>query len=402
MSTFPTPSEIQQRYFTILKSIKPSINVNDQNSDFVIRGKVFAGVASGLYGDQSKVDNDTWVSSCREEALLKKGADLGIERNAATKATSSQVRITGINGVEVAPGDLTFLYVPSNVIYTNTTAGTIANGVLDVTIQCEASGTVGNVAAEDELAVVSPPSGVNPAATILVDISGGSDIETVDSYRARLLSHIQQPPAGGNEEDYKNFCYDADDSVRSVTVKRFGRGLGTVDCYLMTGTTDIDKAVTNGQTVSRIPSSSVIDTVQAYLDEKVPLTDSPAVYAPTEITVDVTVDVALADGVSLTMVPSDATNNPLGLTVLELIKREVGRALYKTPIGGHSIPGQGSGYVTAAYIEQILDTWLSESGNIPVLADRQIRPLNGTHWDLPLTGVQIVAPGTITVSVGIP
>lgn len=409
--SFPTPSEIEIQYLQILKSIKPSININDQNSDFVIRGKTITGIVSGIYGDQEKVNNDTYISSARPEGLLLHGQDFAISRQPATQARSPQARITGTNGTVINPGDLTFLYVSTNVLYTNLTGGIIGSGILDLSIQCSVAGQIGNVASPDSLQVVSPPAGIDALALVIQSISDGSDIETFDSYRARLLSRKQSPPAGGNETDYYNFAFASDPSVRSASIKRFGRGLGTVDVYITTGTTDVDTAVTQGLPIVRVPSSLVLQSVQDYYDQNVPLTDCPRVYAPTEILVDVTVKVVLASGLTLASVPGDTTYNPLMLTVGQIIAREVGRALYKVPVGGRKLnPSTSIGYVVSADIEESLDTWISAVtdpstgfviGRLPLLDDRQVQPLDAPNINLEIIANQIVAPGVITIIEGV-
>lgn len=409
MATFPNPSQIEAAYLQILKSIKPSLNIADKNSDFVIRGKAFSGLVSGLYGDQAKVNNDTYIFSARPEALLLHGQDLGIARSPATYAKSTQVRITGTDGTVINPNDLTFIYQATNVLYSNTTGGTITGGILDLEVTSEAIGQIGNISAPDSLLVVSPPTGVNASAALMVDMADGADIESIDSYRSRLLSRIQSPPAGGNETDYSNFAFAADPSVRSAFIKRFGRGLGTVDVYITTGSTDIDTAVTNGYSIVRIPSAPLLATVQAYYDAHVPLTDCPRVYGPTELSVNATLKVRLAQGLTLSSVPSNPVYNPLNLTCLQLIEREISRALYKIQIGGRVLPGETQGYVVAADIEESLDVWLSAEvdsltnlaiGKIPILADRQLMPLNGSLYNLPVAASELPSPGTFTVIVG--
>lgn len=411
MAVFPTPTQLQSDYFQILKSIKPSLNINDANSDFVIRGKAFTGFGSGVYGDQEKVNNDTYIKDCRPEALDLHGADLGIARQPATQAIGPQIRVTGTNGTPINPGDLTFIYTPTNVLYTNTTGGVVGGGILDVAIQAEVAGQIGNVATPDTLAVVSPPAGIGNTATLIQNVADGSDVESDDSYRARLLSRLQSPPAGGNQTDYPNFAFAADPSVRSAAIRRFGRGLGTVDVYITTGTTDIDTAVTQGLAILRIPSGPTVTAVQAYYDAHVPLTDCAKVYAPVELSVNATLNVELAPGLILSSVPSSATYNPLNLTVLQLIKREMGRPLYKYSTGGRALPGRTGGWVVAADIEESLDVWLSAVidpntgvaiGKLPILVDRQIQPLNSPSYDLQLTGNELSKPGTLTVIQGVP
>jgi len=407
---FPTPSQINDQYQKILKSIKPSINTNDQNSDFVIRGKTFSGIVSGLYGDQDKVDKDSFVSSMRPESLALAGSDLGINKQPATQSIGVQVRIYGTNGIAIGVGSLTFLYTATNIMYTNTTGGTISGGFLDVEVLCDVAGQIGNVASPDVLTIVSPPANVTTIADIKKDITDGSDIESDDSYRARILSKKQNPPSGGNEIDYPRFAFEANPSVRSALIRRFGRGLGTVDVYITTGTTDIDTAITNGEPIIRIPSPTILNIVQQYYNQHVPLTDCPGVFAPTEVNVDIAVNVVLAQGLLLTSVPSDPVNNPLNLTVQQLIEREISRVLYKLPVGGRDVPGFTNGFVTAGDIEEGLDVWLSSvrdpisgtyEGKIPILADRQCQKLDSPNWNKALTESQLAAPGTLTVVLGL-
>ena len=431
MSSFPLPSQIEAQYLRNLKSLKPSINTNDQNSDFVIRGKVFSGMLSGLYGDQKKINNDTYISTCRPEVLEVAGLDYNLPKQQATQAVSPQIRIFGDNGTIINPGDLTFMYVPTSILYSNTTGGTISGGQLDVTIRCEAPGQNGNVLAPDTLNLVSPPSGVQVTSNVVQSIADGSDVETNDSYRTRLLNRKQFAPSGGNVTDYPNFAFAANSSVRSAKVKRFGRGLGTVDIYITAGTTDIDTAVTQGIDVSRVPSSLTIQQVQDYYFANVPLTDCPRVYGPSERDIFTFIKLTFAPQITSpsTYVPTDATLNPEGLTCIQLVHREIARALYKNPVGGRittpSIPNS-AGYVFASDIEENIDMWLSAVtdqstglpiGKIPILIDRQVTKLNSDSFPvnnntaIEIAPFELSSPGiretvtklypTINVTVGI-
>lgn len=410
MANFPLPSQLQVQYLQILKAIKPSINIGDQNSDFVIRGQVFSAFSSGIYGDQAKVDNDTYITSSSPQALSLHGQDLNITQLPATASTTDSVTINGPNAVVVNPGDLTFLYATTGVTYTNTTGGTIASGVLIVSLKATSTGSITNVAAPEQLSIIAPPNGISILATLNDNLAGGSDIESTDSYRARLLNRLQFSPAGGNLNDIRNFAFAANPSVRSVIVLPFILGLGTVGVYITTGTTDIDTAVTNGLSIVRVPSQSVIDSVQAYMNLNAPITMCISVFAPTEIDFSGTVYVDLASGITLSTVPNDPVNNPLGLTVQQLIVREYGRALYKVPVGGWQISGLSPpGFIIGSYIEQSMQQWLSSEvdatsglaiGNIPILSDIRIPALDGSNTNFAIVANNIVAPDTISVVLG--
>lgn len=408
MPSFPTPSQIFERYKTTYKGLKPDFNEFDTKSDVLIRARALTGIAAGLYGDQLLVNNDTFVLDARNEALDRHGADYNLPRQPATAATSNDFKITGTNGA-IYPIGSPVRNPITGILYATTTLGTIALGEAHVGLQCNVTGSAGNVPAGEELTVVTPPAGIDPTGELIEALASGADIETADSYRARLLTRKRRPPSGGNEFDYPAFAFAADPSVRTAFIRRFGRGLGTVDIYITTGTTDIDTAVTQGLPISRIPSPGVIATVQAYYEHNAPLTDCPKVFAPTEIGIDVTVNVVLATGISLSTVPANATYNPLNLTVDALIKREIGRVLYKLQVGGRVLPGDVIGYVVAADIEYQLDIMLSAVttsnsqpiGKIPVLVDRQCQPLDPPNIDRALGPNQLSAPGTLTVVLGV-
>lgn len=400
MATFPAPSDIQATYLQILKSIKPSLNINDKNSDFVMRGRAATGLISGLYGDQAKINSDTFITTARPEALILKGGDLGLTLNPAT-AASGTVSITGPNGTVVNAGDLTFIYNSTNLFYTNTTGGTIASGSLTLTIQSETTGSLTNIAYPDTLVLVSPPTGVSTSSGLVTSIGSGSDIESTDSFRARVLARQQNTPSGGNQSDYQAWGFLADPSVRSVSIRRFVRGLGTVGVVITSGVTDIDSAVTAGTAIVRIPSAQVIANVQSYYDANAPLTACTVVFGPSETPVNVSVAVDLIAPFIMSSVPT-SPYNPLGLTINQLITREVGRALYNAAIGGRSLSGSPGGYIVASDIEASLDKWLGPNGFIKVLDDREVLPLNGTSYDLPISSNSLAAPGTVTIINGVP
>jgi uncharacterized phage protein gp47/JayE len=408
MATFPTPSQLLEQYKTILKSLRPDINVDDPSSEPIIRGAVLAGVLSGVYADQRKIDDDTFIQDARDEALDRWGVVLGIARQPATVAETGDCLFTGTPGTLV-PAGLTLRYSPTGILYTLESQVTLdGSGEGHGRLSANSPGQIGNVSAGTELTILSPPSGVDPGALLVEALGGGSDAEIADSYRSRLLLRLQRTPSGGNQFDYPTFAFSAHPSVRSAFVRRFGRGLGTVDVYITTGTTDLDQAINLGLPIVRLPTPQILDAVQTYYEENAPMTDCPKIFSPSEVTQDVMVRVRLESGFSLTSVPADSVNNPLGLTIENLIKREVGRVLYKIPVGGRILPGFQNGLVVAADIEQQIDDMLSAIpgksglpiGKIPVLADRQVSNLDGVNINRQVLANQIVAPGTVTVILG--
>lgn len=406
---YPTPSQIFQQYSTTLKGLRPDLNVLAKSGEALIRGRTVAGIISGVYADQRKIDDDTFLKDARIEALLRHGEDEGIARQPATAAETVGFLASGTPGTAI-PALATLRYPPTGILYSVQTATVVGGGgTVLLSLLANTTGQITNVLAGETLEFVSPITGVNPTGTLSIALADGADIESEDSYRSRLLLNRQRRPAGGNQYDYPRFAFEADPSVRSALIRRFGRGLGTVDVYITTGTTDIDTAVTNGNAIVRVPSPTLIQTVQDYYEAHVPLTDCPRVYGPTETPQDATVFIALADGILLTTVPADAVYNPLNLTVEALIKREISRVLYKVPVGGRLVEGLPGGYVLASEIEQQLDVMLSATpgnngiakGLIPVLIDRECDKLAPPDYNRLLTGAQLSTPGTLTVIEGV-
>lgn len=407
--TFPTPTQIFQRYQTILKGARPDINVLDKSGEALIRGRVTSGLVSGIYADQRLVDNDTFIKDARIEALVRHGTDANILQQPATAATTADFHVTGTIGTPI-PAGTSVRYAPTGIIYGVAVASVIdGTGNAHISLAANSQGQITNVDVGETLTFVAPPPGIDPDGVLVLALADGSDPESVDSYRARLLENRQRQPAGGNEFDYPNFAFQASTAVRSALIRRFGRGLGTVDVYITTGTTDIDTAVTQGQAIIRVPSGGVIATVQAYYDANVPLTDCPRVFGPVEVDQDASMKVDLAAGITLATVPADPINNPLNLNVGQLIQREMERAIYKAPVGGRVIPGQPNGYVIASELEQAVDAMLSATidtngqakGKIPVLVDREVGPLDGLNYNRMLVGNQLALPNVMTVTVGV-
>ena len=69
------------------------------------------------------------------------------------------------------------------------------NGNLDV--EAVVAGAAGNLPVGVILNLVSPISGLGSQANVSTAFTGGADIESIASVRARLLARIQDPPRGG-------------------------------------------------------------------------------------------------------------------------------------------------------------------------------------------------------------
>lgn len=388
-----TPEEIAEQYLTHLKSLKPSVNRDQTDSDWWIRSRVVGGLLSGMYADQRLIANDAFPQRARHDAL---GRHLELYfGDTFHNATQSQgnLKVTGVTGSSIPFGS-SFSYDPNGNTY-QATSGILfgaATAVL-VPVQSVNTGQSQNLLSGAILTLTSPPPGVDSSATASGNIADGRNAETDAEAAARILERVRSPIAGGTESDYKQWAKEAAPSVIEANILRFPFGLGTVGVVFTAGTTDIDTAIDNDQPIVVIPSDALVDTVAEYIDAKRPLTDCVTVLKPSEVAIDVTVNVAYVQGSNGTIIAGQT------LTQEQLVQREVRRAIYKTPPGGRQIGA--SGFVVASDIEETIDLGLSSSpntvGTLSLLLDRQVQNLSITGANRAVLANEVAVPGTITV-----
>lgn len=388
---FKKPTTIAQEYRQYLKALKPAENVDQKDSDWWVKSQALGGVASGIYGDQKKVQNDIFPQSARRDALIKHLETYNLGDPIEPQPAIGLIAVTGDVGTQYVAGNL-FQYDPNGNTYSITETVTLTAATGEVPAESVNSGQDQNLADGATLSMPAPPVG-HQAATVL-RMSDGRNDETEAEIADRVLARIRQPIEGGNVTDYEQWAREASPSVTSSVAKRYPFGLGTMAVYITSGTTDIDAAVDAGSAVVREPSEELIAEVLAYLNTKKPATDCVSVFGPVEVEQDVTVRVIFASGNKDT-VPAGQT-----LTQEQLVQREVSRALYKIPTGGRKLGDQG--YIFASEIEEALDDRLSaspyaEGSDFQILVDREVLPLDGVNKNRALAFNQIAIPGTITV-----
>ncbi len=390
---FPTPTELGDQYLTVLKSLKPEVDISKQDSDWWIRSRVVGGVLSGMYADQRKIAEDAFPQSARREALEKHLNTYFGEGFIQAQASAGSISVTGDIGT-VIPAGTEYLYEPSSNSYQTVDEVTLTavTGIVD--IQSVDVGQDQNLLDLAELTCSTPPAGLNAAAIADGAIGGGRNVESNEEASARILDFIRRPPAGGTSADYARFARAGSDQVVDANVIRYINGLGTLAIVITAGTTDIDDALDNGVDVVREPSQAIIDEVEEYVEDQKVLTDCVTIVGPVPVSTDVTVRVRLAAG---TLATIDDTS---GLTYEALIQREVKRAIYKTPPGGRQFGG--SGFLVCSEIEEVLDGSLSAlpyqvGSYAQILVDRQVDDLAATGSNLYLGPQDMSEPGTITV-----
>jgi uncharacterized phage protein gp47/JayE len=139
------------------------------------------------------------------------------------------VAFTGIIGVPVPVG--TRLAAGSDIEYETIEDIVIGPTATPVNIRALDPGEIGNRVSGDALNLVAAIPGVDGTA-IVVALTGGTDEESEDDLRIRILERIRQPPQGGAAHDYVRWAKAVHGCTRAWCVP-LEMGIGTVTVRVM-------------------------------------------------------------------------------------------------------------------------------------------------------------------------
>jgi uncharacterized phage protein gp47/JayE len=147
----------------------------------------------------------------------------------------------------------------SQISYETTMAAvTSANGnPVEVPVRALDAGSIGNLPDGETLTVTSNiPGGVSTLVTV-IHLDGGTDTESDDDLRIRVLERIRQPPMGGAAHDYVRWA-KAVPGVTRAWCSPNEMGIGTVTVRILC---DDLRAEDDGW-----PTSDDLDRTKAYID----------------------------------------------------------------------------------------------------------------------------------------
>lgn len=230
-----------------------------RRSNLNVLARVIAAATHGLYGFLAWIATQVIYDTATGD-IFKRWASiwLPVPLIPAAYATGLLV-ITGTNGVLVPAG--TVFIRADGVEYETDADATIVAGQVIVSITALEAGQAGNADEDTPLNIASPIAGIN--GTALVDLDGigsGADEETEDRAKQRLVDRIQQPPHGGAKHDYVTWAKEVPGVTRAwCSPGELGAGTVTVR-FVRDDDADL------------IPGVSEVADVQAYIDEKRPVT----------------------------------------------------------------------------------------------------------------------------------
>lgn len=314
-------TDIQEIYEELLEAFAARAGYTPGDScDLAVRLWAAAAQIQALNIQADWVLEQSFPQTAQGEYLDHHGQMRGLTRQEAARAVGT-LRFS----VESAPvADIT---IPAETVcmteaqtrFCTTEDVVLAAGMLSVDAPAEAleGGSSGNVLAGAVCILTACPLAVT-GCTNPEPFTGGSDQESDESFRERILESYQRLPNGANAAWYEQTAMSYSGVAAAKAVGR-ARGIGTVDVYVATE--------------SGLPSEELLSGLQEELQEKREIAVDVAVKAPEAQAVDVAVEIAAAEGFSFAQVRSEAeqvlaaffTGHLLGEAVL---LAELGNRLY--------------------------------------------------------------------------
>lgn len=219
---------------------------------------VIAGAVHMLHGHIEFLSLQLFPDRSESAYLVRQAAIFGVPRKAAAFA-HGPLALVGVNGSVVPIHSK--LRRADGAEYQTDAEVTISGGVANPTATALVAGAVGNAVAGVVLNFETPIAGVNSAAT--VDVGGlidGSEEETDELLRGRLLARMANPPSGGAAADWVAKALEVPGVTRAWCTPLVS-GAGTVGIYFV-----------RDNDLSLIPDPGEVATLQAYLDDWRPVT----------------------------------------------------------------------------------------------------------------------------------
>lgn len=272
----PSLSKLVRRGKADIGTRLPGADANLRGSPEEVLAIVLAGMTHGLHGHLKWLSKQVLADLADDDFLRRIGSIYGMEPTAAVAATG-QVTISGVN-TSVCPAG-TVWQRGDGVLYDQDADATISSGTATISVTAQEAAADGNADVGTKLTLAAPVTGISSSATVSGSgLTGGSDVETTEAFRTRLLLRLRNPPKGGGPGDYVNWALEVSGVTRAWEYPLMN-GLGTVGVRFV-----------RDNDVSIIPDSGEVAAVQAYIDARAPVTADVQVLAPTAVPLAMTIE----------------------------------------------------------------------------------------------------------------
>lgn len=303
-------------------------------SDLAVFEAVIAGASHALYNAINYGRKQLFIDSCDENYLERIAGIFGIYRKSATKATGRVQFNYASSAVDVPVG--TLLQDENEHQYATTS---VVDSSGKAYIRAAEAGTASNIDVDVELTLPAPVAGVL-GAKVVEAVVGGTDIETDDELRERVLARTQNPPRQGTATDYVAWAKEV-------------AGVGEAWCY--------PREQGDGTVVIRIlatdralPSQDLINNVSDYVKSKASVLAHIYVLSPIEQAIDFTLKIE----------PDTLSN------------RSLAEQAIKNVFAKESIPG---GFIYLSHINKAISDIATEDNHVIVSPTADIKATDSSY-----------------------
>ncbi|SCM73345.1 Baseplate J-like protein [uncultured Pleomorphomonas sp.] len=276
-STSPSINSLARAAWAAIRTYLPGSDAMPKKNTLVVLAKSWGLVLFDVHQRIEWTFRQIFASTADEDVLEKiHGYEENVVRKAASRATGT-IAGTADAGESFAAG---VRFLSGSLGYVSTAAATADGaGAISFSVRAEVSGASSNLDTGASLTLADPGSYLTLGTefTTAAGVAGGTDRESLDDYRARILDRKRRPPQGGALSDYEQWAMEVS-GVAAAWAARTVNSPGTVTIWVvMDGRED------------GIPTEDDVAVVQAYIDDLRRIGTDISVVAPVPQAVDITV-----------------------------------------------------------------------------------------------------------------
>lgn len=254
-------------------------------SDAEVLARINGAASYGRYGHQQYIAGQILPDTADEENLLRM-ALLRLKRGyLPAVGASGTASFSGVPGAVLDTGTL-LQREGDGALFKVSQAVTLTALSGSVRLEAVAPGQLGNTPTGTRLSSVSPVAGVADSFLVLdPGLTGGTEQESLEALRAKVMRSYAVVPHGGNQNDYVTWALEVP-GVTRAWVRRHWMGPGTVGLFVVRDG-DIDP----------IPNAEQLQRVYDYIEAVRPVTAEVRVFAPVELPVQYEIKLTPDSGV---------------------------------------------------------------------------------------------------------
>lgn len=277
----------------IINRILNSIDNKYDKSDGEFIYDIISAIAKELATSYEKLDailDKGFADTAKDKNLERIVAEFGMERKHASKS-SGYVTIVGNNGAKIIKGEKVASDEVNFIFLEN---AKIENKTVDVLVECEKVGTIGNVAAG---AIKYFPKTLEGLQKVInkENFDNGYDEESDEDLRERYYVKVRTPATSGNIYHYKNWTMSVV-GVGACKVVPLWNGNGTVKVVILNSN-------------KKGADKELIDNVYNYIEEQRPIGATVTVVSAIEKTININVKLSIENGYSEDVIKENIQKN---------------------------------------------------------------------------------------------